>query len=218
MAEQSHRDENSAPNQHDSKVPKPIAQERPMETPEVSRRTPDAQYPMNEQVPWTDQRDRTAAGFHALSETIGYAMKHAPLRSLRTLAVVNKKGGFDCPSCAWPDPDGKRSPAEFCENGAKAIAWETDSKRADPDFFARHSIAELAAHNEQWLGDDGRLTHPMVLCRDSQHYEPIAWPDAFQLSADELNALASPDEAMFYTSGRTSNEAAFLYQLFIRQF
>ncbi len=131
---------------------------------------------------------------------------------------MNQKGGIDCPSCAWPDPDGKRAPAEFCENGAKAVAWETDSKRADPEFFAKHSIAELAKQNERWLGDAGRLTHPMVLRRGSQHYEPIDWPDAFKMIADELNSLASPDEAMFYTSGRTSNEAAFLYGLFVRQF
>src|SRR5207244_166710 len=103
-------------------------------------------------------------------------------------------------------------------NGAKAIAWEATSKRVDPDFFARYSIDELAAQSEQWLGDEGRIAQPVVLRRGGRHYEPISWPDAFAMIADELNALASPEEAVFYTSGRTSNEAAFLYGLFARQF
>ena len=89
----------------------------------------------------------------------------SPARSLRSLVVLNKKGGFDCPSCAWPDPDGRRHPAEFCENGAKAVAWETTDKRVGPEFFAKHSIAELASQPEQWLGDQGRITQPMVLRR-----------------------------------------------------
>src|SRR5207247_7746759 len=100
---------------------------------------------------------------------------------------------------------------------AKAISWEATKKRVDPDFFARYSIEQLAAQSEQWVGDQGRITHPMVR-RGSGRYEPISWPDAFAMIADELNALASPDEAVFYTSGRTSNEAAFLYGLFARQF
>ena len=210
-------DENSASNQADDKKPRPISQERPMQTPDVSKRTPDAQYPLGDQIPRVLERDLTAAGWHAIYETLVH-LREAPFRQLKSLAVVNKKDGFDCPSCAWPDPDGERSFAEFCENGAKAVAWEATSKRVDPDFFARYSIAELAKQTEQWLGDAGRIAHPMVLRRGSQHYEPIAWPDAFRMIADELNALASPDEAMFYTSGRTSNEAAFLYQLFVRLF
>ncbi|MDQ5858428.1 MAG: FdhF/YdeP family oxidoreductase [Acidobacteriota bacterium] len=189
-----------------------------MATPEVSQRTPDAQYPMGAEVPRIGERDRTAAGFYAIYETVRFAAKHGPLRSLKGLTAVNQKGGFDCPSCAWPDPDGNRSPAEFCENGAKAVAWEATSKRVGPEFFAKHSIAELAKQPEQWLGDQGRLTHPLVLSRGSRHYEEIGWPDAFRLIAGELNALASPDDALFYTSGRASNEAAFAYQLFVRQF
>jgi molybdopterin-dependent oxidoreductase alpha subunit len=189
-----------------------------MATPEVSKRTPDAQYPMGGQVPRIEQRDSTAAGFYAIYETVRFGVKHGPLRTLVGLTAVNQKGGFACPSCAWPDPDGDRSPAEFCENGAKAVAWEATSKRVGPEFFARHSIAELAAHPEQWLGDQGRLTHPLVLRRGSQHYEEIRWPEAFQLIAAELGALSSPDQALFYTSGRASNEAAFVYQLFVRQF
>src|SRR6185437_7438538 len=139
MPEQSHHDENSAPNQDDHhNVPKPASQERPMTTPAVSERTGDAQYPMGDQIPQASQRDRVAAGYHAIAETFIFAARYAPLRSTRSLLVMNKKGGFDCPSCAWPDPDGKRAPAEFCENGAKAVAWETDSKRANPEFFAKH--------------------------------------------------------------------------------
>lgn len=189
-----------------------------MATPEVSQRTPQAQYPMGADVPRVGERDRTAAGFHAISETVRFAAKHGPLRSLAALTAVNQKDGFACPSCAWPDPDGDRSRAEFCENGAQAVAWEATSRRVGPKFFAEHSVAELAERPEQWLGDQGRLTHPLVLRRGSRHYEEIRWSDAFDLVARELNALATPDEALFYTSGRTSNEAAFAYQLFVRQF
>ncbi|MEO8349061.1 MAG: FdhF/YdeP family oxidoreductase [Acidobacteriota bacterium] len=173
---------------------------------------------MGAELPRIEDRDRTAAGFYAIYETVRFAAKHGPLRSLEGLTAVNQKGGFDCPSCAWPDPDGNRSVAEFCENGAKAVAWEATSKRIGPEFFAKHSIAELAKQPEQWLGDQGRLTHPLVLLRGSNHYEEIRWSDAFELIARELNSLASPDQALFYTSGRASNEAAFTYQLFVRQF
>jgi molybdopterin-dependent oxidoreductase alpha subunit len=215
--DQNHRDENSAPNQEDTKVAKPVAQEQPMTTPGVSQRTEDAQYPLGDLLPREGKRSLTAAGFHAIVETMKFAAG-SPSRSLRSLVVLNKKGGFDCPSCAWPDPDGRRHPAEFCENGAKAVAWETTDKRVGPDFFGKYSIAELASHPEQWVGDQGRLAQPMVLRRGSQHYEPIAWDDAFEMLSEELNSLRSADEALFYTSGRTSNEAAFCYQLFARQF
>lgn len=139
------------------------------------------------------------------------------VRGSLALRKLNQKGGFDCPSCAWPDPDDERSHFEFCENGAKAVATEITRKRADPEFFARYSVAELAAQSDFWLNDAGRLTHPMVLERGAEHYHPVTWEEAFALLAGELNAGA-PDEAVFYTSGRTSNEAAFLYQLFVRQF
>jgi molybdopterin-dependent oxidoreductase alpha subunit len=215
---QSHRDENSAPNQHDPKHPKPISSERPVVTPAVSRRTADAQYPPGDTSPQVEPRHTAAAGMPAVLQSLKFVAKEGAMRAARTLAVVNQKQGVDCPSCAWPEPDGDRHVAEFCENGAKAIAWEATDKRVTPDFFRQHSIAELAAHTEKWLGDQGRITHPMVLRRGSQHYEPIEWPDAFRMIADELNGLASPDEAMFYTSGRASNEAAFCWQLFVRQF
>jgi molybdopterin-dependent oxidoreductase alpha subunit len=140
-------------------------------------------------------------------------------RSLTTLNKMNQKGGFDCMSCAWPDPDGERSHlAEYCENGAKAVADEATTKKITPEFFARRSVAELSEHSDFWLNKQGRLTQPMVLRRGATHYAPIAWDEAFALIASELNALASPNEAIFYTSGRTSNEAAFLYQLFVRMF
>jgi molybdopterin-dependent oxidoreductase alpha subunit len=140
------------------------------------------------------------------------------VRGTRTLLRLNQKDGFDCPGCAWPDPDGKRSHAEFCENGAKAVAEEATTRRVTPDFFREWSVADLSRKSDFWLGKQGRITHPVVLRRGATHYEAIEWDEAFKLIATELNALASPDEAAFYTSGRTSNEAAFLYQLFVRQF
>ncbi len=215
---QSHRDENNAPNQEDPKRPKPISEERPMTTPDVSKRTGDAQYPADGNVPHVHERDTVASGFQGVYQSLKFAVKEGPVRSLKSLILANKKGGFDCPSCAWPDPDGTRHAAEFCENGAKAIAWEATDKKVEPEFFAKHSIAELAARSEQWLGDQGRITHPLVLRRGSQHYQALSWADALRMIADELNALGSPDEAAFYTSGRASNEAAFMYQLFVRQF
>jgi molybdopterin-dependent oxidoreductase alpha subunit len=211
-------DEHSAPNVYDEKKPKPIATERPMATPAVSRRTPDAQYPPGDTMPDVGERHIAAAGMPAVLASLKFVLKEGPLRNARMLTVVNQKGGFDCPSCAWPDPDGDRHIAEFCENGAKAVAWEATDKRVTPAFFQQHSVADLAQQTEKWLGDQGRITHPMVLRRGSQHYQPIEWADAFRMIADQLNALASPDEAMFYTSGRASNEAAFCWQLFVRQF
>ena len=151
------------------------------------------------------------------------ALKHlftqvSPVTATRAMVRLNQKGGIDCMSCAWPESDGDRHVAEFCENGAKAVAWEADATRCGPDFFARYSVAELSQQSDHWLGLQGRLTHPMILRKGATHYEPIAWDAAFDLIAGELNALQTPDEAIFYTSGRTSNEAAFLYQLFVRQF
>ena len=141
-----------------------------------------------------------------------------PIRSIKTLLSINKKEGFDCQSCAWPSPDENRKVAEFCENGAKAIADEATSKRLTAEFFAKHSIDDLRSRSDFWLGQQGRLTQPLVKRAGANHYEPISWDDAFRLIATELNALPTPNAAAFYTSGRTSNEAAFLYQLFVRQF
>ena len=140
------------------------------------------------------------------------------LRGTRTLLQLNQFGGVDCPGCAWPEPDGSRSHAEFCENGAKHIADEATTKRITPEFFNRWSVLDLSQQSDQWLGAQGRITHPMILRRNAYHYETISWDEAFALVANELNSTTQPDEAIFYTSGRTSNEAAFLYQLFVRQF
>jgi molybdopterin-dependent oxidoreductase alpha subunit len=138
-------------------------------------------------------------------------------RSFKTLLNLNQKDGFDCPSCAWPDPDDDRKTAEFCENGAKAVAAEATRARVTPEFFAQHSIADLLAQSDLWLDKQGRLTHPMVRRPGADRYQPISWEAAFALIGETLRGLASPNEASFYTSGRASNEAAFLYGLFARQ-
>ncbi len=159
-----------------------------------------------------------AAGVTGVRVALQRSVAHMGLRrTAKTLRKLNQADGFDCMSCAWPDPDPEnRHAAEFCENGAKAVAEEATRDRATPAFFAEHSIAELDAHDEYWLGQQGRITHPMVKRPHGTHYEPISWDDALTLVADEINGLDSPDEAIFYTSGRASNEAAFAYQLFAR--
>jgi Anaerobic dehydrogenases, typically selenocysteine-containing len=152
-------------------------------------------------------------------QTIRFALREMGIaRGFKTLLNVNKKAGFDCQSCAWPSPDGDRQVAEFCENGAKAISDEATTKRITPEFFREHSLDDLRSRTDLWLGQQGRLTEPMVKQAGATHYEPISWGAAFQLIAGELKALPDPNAAAFYTSGRTSNEAAFLYQLFSRQF
>ncbi|MDT7708059.1 MAG: hypothetical protein QOG20_3666 [Pseudonocardiales bacterium] len=161
-----------------------------------------------------------AAGVPAVAVSLGMAVRQMGVsRTARNLLRLNQVDGFDCMSCAWPDPDPKhRHTAEFCENGAKAVAWEGDTRRIGPEFFARHSLADLETRSEYWMGQQGRLTQPMVRRDGGTHYEPISWDDAFALVAEHLGGLASPDEALFYTSGRASNESAFVYQLFARAF
>ncbi|MDQ6765583.1 MAG: FdhF/YdeP family oxidoreductase [Verrucomicrobiota bacterium] len=162
---------------------------------------------------------KVAAGLPAIYQTTRFAVGEMGLvRGVQSLLKVNQKDGFDCQSCAWPSPDEHRQVAEFCENGAKAIADEGTTKRVTPEFFREHSLNDLRQRSDYWLGQQGRLTHPMVKRSGATHYEAISWDDAFALIAQELNALPTPDAASFYTSGRTSNEAAFLYQLFVRQF
>jgi molybdopterin-dependent oxidoreductase alpha subunit len=162
---------------------------------------------------------KVAGGVPAIIATVKTVSDEMGLvRGARTMLKVNQVGGVDCPGCAWPEPDQKRSHFEFCENGAKHVADEATTKRVTPEFFQKWSVAELAEQTDQWLNAQGRITHPMLLNRDASHYEPVSWDDAFELLAGELNSLNYPDQAIFYTSGRTSNEAAFLYQLFVRQF
>ncbi|SDL47758.1 oxidoreductase alpha (molybdopterin) subunit [Nonomuraea maritima] len=147
---------------------------------------------------------------------ISYAQMGAK-RTLLTLAQVNQKNGFDCPGCAWPEGD-HRSFAEFCENGAKAVAEEATLRRVTREFFTEHSVSELARRSDYWLGQQGRLTEPMHKPAGSDHYVPVSWDKAFTVIAEHLKKLDDPNEALFYTSGRTSNEAAYVYQLLVRRF
>ncbi|MEL7424765.1 MAG: FdhF/YdeP family oxidoreductase [Bacteroidota bacterium] len=161
-----------------------------------------------------------AAGLPGVTAALGQATKYMKVgQALRVSAKLNQKGGIDCPGCAWPDPDDERSKlGEYCENGIKAIAEEAQKKTIGRDFFKQHSIADLGQWSDFQLGKAGRLAEPLVLEEGATHYQPISWDDAFSLLAKELNGLKSPHEALFYTSGRTSNEAAFMYQLFARSF
>src|SRR6478609_8699112 len=161
---------------------------------------------------------KVAVGVPAVVHALQIANEQMGVRrSVQTLLRVNQKEGFDCPGCAWPEED-KRHLAEFCENGAKAVAEEATIRRIGPEFFAQHSIGQLEAHDDWWLGQQGRLTHPMILDAGATHYRPIPWDEALREIATALRGLDDPDEAIFYTSGRTSNEAAFLYQLLVRGF
>jgi molybdopterin-dependent oxidoreductase alpha subunit len=165
------------------------------------------------------ERAAAAAGLPAILSTFRVALPQMGVRdTLSAFLRVNQKTGFDCQSCAWPAPDGKRHRFEFCENGAKAIASEGTHRRIGAEFFRQWSVEALAAQSDAWLERQGRLAEPLIRRPGGAHYEPIAWEEAFRVIAGELNALRSPDGAAFYTSGRASNEAAFLYQLFARDF
>nr|WP_240506971.1 FdhF/YdeP family oxidoreductase [Thermoactinospora rubra] len=173
---------------------------------------------MEEERPRVRPPKDWAGGLPAVGHALEIAHRQMGVaRTVRTLLRVNQKNGFDCPGCAWPEGE-HRSPAEFCENGAKAVAEEATTRRVGPEFFAAHPIDDLATRSDHWLGQQGRLTEPMHKPPGSAHYRPIGWAAAFRLIAEELRALGSPDEAVFYTSGRTSNEAAFAYQLLVRRF
>lgn len=161
-----------------------------------------------------------AAGIPAVVSSMRHILEEMnAFRGMKALLELNQKDGFDCPGCAWPDPDDERSGiAEYCENGAKAVAEEATTKKLTPDFFAQYSIDDLGLLTDYEIGKKGRIAQPMYLAPDATHYAPISWEDAYQLIARHLHQLASPDEAIFYTSGRTSNEAAFLYQLMVREY
>src|SRR5437879_5517365 len=191
-----------------------------LSNPEPSKdRTPGAQPPEEQGRVKLRAPDRVAAGMHALAETLKFTARETGFaRAISDWLKINKKDGFDCQSCAWPNPDRDRHVFEFCENGVKALTSEATKKQIGPEFFREHSIADLQEQTDHWLELQGRLVHPMVKREGASHYQPIDWNDAFELMARELNALPTPNAATFYTSGRTSNEAAFLYQLFARQF
>ena len=155
---------------------------------------------------------KIAGGWGALSSSLHFLRRESFLKGNATLLRMNQPRGFDCPGCAWPDPK-DASVTEFCENGVKALTYETTSKRATPELFARHTVTEMGTWDDFTLENTGRLTHPMAYNAMTDHYEPIGWDEAFARIADHLRSLATPDEAILYTSGRTSNEAAFLYQL-----
>ncbi len=161
-----------------------------------------------------------AAGFPAVVSSLKQVFGEAGVgRGLKALSKLNQKGGTDCPSCAWPDPDDDRSTiAEYCENGAKAIAEEATAKKLSADFFKENSVYDLSLLSDFEIGRKGRIAQPMYLPEGASHYQEISWDNAFEKIASSLNNLENPDQAIFYTSGRTSNEAAFLYQLFVREF
>ncbi len=186
----------------------------------MSAKLPSAQPPAQwENLVLTEPKEN-AAGVAGVVTALRHVHNEIGLRrGLGALSKMNQTGGFDCPGCAWPDPEHERSTlGEYCENGAKALAEEATTKRVTSTFFLRHSLTELAQQSDHWLGKQGRLIEPMVLRQGHDHYTPISWEEAFAKIAGHLNALESPHQALFYTSGRTSNEAAFLYQLFVRLF
>ena len=161
-----------------------------------------------------------AAGLPAITAVVGQMKEEMTAKKCGiTLFSINQMEGFDCPGCAWPDPDDHRSGlGEYCENGVKAIVEEATEKRVTPDFFKKHSIQEMSTWTDYKIGKSGRITEPVIRRAGSNYYEPISWDDAYQQIAKHLNGLENPDQAVFYTSGKTSNEAAFLYQLFVRQY
>jgi molybdopterin-dependent oxidoreductase alpha subunit len=177
-----------------------------------------AQTPLEADTLKIDEPPKSAAGIPAILKTMDAGLRQmGASRTLKTLLNVNQRDGFDCQSCAWPNPENRKL-AEFCENGAKAVASEATRKLITPEFFQQWSVTELAQQSDYWLEQQGRLSQPMILRKGATHYLPVSWENAFSLIADELRQLDAPDEAAFYTSGRTSNEAAFLYQLFVRKF
>ena len=159
---------------------------------------------------------KSAAGLKAVEVALERGIAQAGVtRTMQSLLRLNQRDGTDCPGCAWPESQGTRKPAEFCENGAKAVAEENTLRTVTPEFWAEHSIAELATKTEYWLGNQGRITHPMVIRPGDTHYSAIAWQEAFDLIGEHIRA-STPERTVFYTSGRTANETAFMYQLFAR--
>ena len=184
----------------------------------MTKRDTQATTPKQEERLKIGKPKQVAAGFAGISKSFGIGLGEAGMRrTWSAMRTVNKFDGYDCPGCAWPDPDGHRSGFEFCENGAKAFATEATRKRVTPAFFAEHSVRSLSEQPDMWLDKQGRLTEPMYLREGSDYYEPITWGDAFRLISDSVRGLKTADEAVLYTSGRTSNEAAFLWGTLARQ-
>lgn len=172
--------------------------------------------PIENSPPKLGKPKLVAAGIPGVLASMSHSMNNNLLSSIFNLSKVNRFHGFDCPGCAWPDPDNHRSRFEFCENGAKAVADERSSLKANPKFWSKWPVNELSTKSDNWLNKRGRITHPMVLMPNSMNYTEITWKEAFGMIADELASLDDTNKAIFYTSGRTSNEAAFLWQLLAR--
>jgi formate dehydrogenase major subunit len=182
--------------------------------------SPAADVPANEPAgkPVFAPYNPPAGGWGALRATARALREQSiVLKGSETLRSMNQPDGFDCPGCAWPDPR-HTSSFEFCENGAKAVSFELTKRRVTREFFAAHTVRQLDQESDYWLEEQGRLTEPMRYDPATDHYMPVDWVEAFAIIGRELNALNDPNEAEFYTSGRTSNEAAFMYQLFARRF
>ena len=195
-------------------VPRALDNFHPMNTRAIALLPPDRHTGLK-----VGPRPDRAAGIPALGRALGHLHEETGVLSgIGILNKLNQKDGFDCPGCAWPDPDHRSRLGEYCENGVKAIAEEATNKRVDRVFFATHSVEELSHWSDHQLGKAGRITEPFVLRNGSSHYAPISWDEAFATIAARLNGLSDPNEAVFYTSGRASNEAAYLYQLFVRRF
>ena len=172
--------------------------------------------PIEKSPPKLGKPKSVAAGIPGVLASMSHSMNNNLISSIFNLSKVNRFHGFDCPGCAWPDPDNHRSRFEFCENGAKAVADERSSLKANPKFWSEWPVNELSTKSDNWLNKRGRITHPMVLMPNSMNYTEITWEEAFGMIADELASLNDTNKAIFYTSGRTSNEAAFLWQLLAR--
>jgi molybdopterin-dependent oxidoreductase alpha subunit len=184
----------------------------------VTRKNPKVEEADESELEVTGHPKTGAAGVPGVYHSMQPALKHMGVeRSRKTLLALNQKDGFDCMSCAWPDP-GHRKTFEFCENGAKAVTWEATPVVIGREFWDEHPVSELRHRSEYWLGMQGRLTEPVYKKAGEDHYRPVSWDQAFSIIADKLKSLPDPNQAAFYTSGRTSNEAAFLYQLFIRAY
>jgi molybdopterin-dependent oxidoreductase alpha subunit len=173
---------------------------------------------MKEKIKLSDPK-KSAGGIDAVLHSADHIIREVGLvEGIRVMKQINQMDGFDCPGCAWPDPDHDRSVVEFCENGAKAVAEEATTEKCDDDFFKTNAVSSMLSWTDYEIGKSGRIIHPMILNEGSDHYERISWDEAFAKIGSTLKGLSSPHEAVFYTSGRTSNEAAFLYQLFVRMY